>query len=95
MAHHNKASTLVITDSQMSPSTRFATALLTVKEGNAFGFRSLTNTMCLCQALFIALAYKLELNIEQLEEGFRRSAVIARPAFSPIDFRSRKLLVSR
>jgi DNA-binding MurR/RpiR family transcriptional regulator len=67
MAHHNKASTLVITDSQMSPLARFATALLTVKEGNAFGFRSLTNTMCLCQALFIALAYKLELNIEQLE----------------------------
>jgi DNA-binding MurR/RpiR family transcriptional regulator len=68
MAHYNKASTLVITDSQMSPPARFASVLLTVKEGNAFGFRSLTNTICLCQALFIALAYKLELNIEQPQE---------------------------
>jgi DNA-binding MurR/RpiR family transcriptional regulator len=68
MAHYNKASTLVITDSQMSPLARFASVLLTVKEGNAFGFRSLTNTICLCQALFIALAYKLELNIEQRQE---------------------------
>jgi DNA-binding MurR/RpiR family transcriptional regulator len=68
MAHHNKAGTLVITDSQMSPLARFASVLLTVREGNAFGFRSLTNTICLCQALFISLAYKLELNIEQSQE---------------------------
>ena len=68
MAHHNKASTLIITDSQMSPLARFASVLLTVREGNAFGFRSLTNTICLCQALFISLAYKLELNIEQSQE---------------------------
>ena len=68
MAHYNKASTLVITDSQMSPLARFASVLLTVKEGNAFGFRSLTNTICLCQALFVSLAYKLELNIEQSQE---------------------------
>ena len=68
MAHHNRASTLIITDSQMSPLARFASVLLTVREGNAFGFRSLTNTMCLCQALFISLAYKLELNIEQSQE---------------------------
>jgi DNA-binding MurR/RpiR family transcriptional regulator len=39
--------------------------LLTVKEGSAFAFRSLTNAMCLCQALFIALAYRLELNVEE------------------------------
>ena len=68
MAHHNRAGTLIITDSQMSPLARFASVLLTVREGNAFGFRSLTNTMCLCQALFISLAYKLELNIEQSQE---------------------------
>ena len=65
MASHNKAGALVITDSQLSPLARFATVLLLVKEGDAFGFRSLTNTMCLCQALFISLAYKLELNLEQ------------------------------
>jgi DNA-binding MurR/RpiR family transcriptional regulator len=68
MSHHNKASTLIITDSQMSPLARFASVLLTVREGSAFGFRSLTNTICLCQALFISLAYKLELNIEQSQE---------------------------
>jgi DNA-binding MurR/RpiR family transcriptional regulator len=68
MAHHNKAGALLITDSQLSPLARFATVLLIVKEGNAFGFRSLTNTICLCQALFISLAYKLELNIEQTQE---------------------------
>jgi DNA-binding MurR/RpiR family transcriptional regulator len=68
MAHHNKAGALVITDSQLSSLARFASVLLIVKEGNAFGFRSLTNTMCLCQALFISLAYKLELNIEQTQE---------------------------
>jgi DNA-binding MurR/RpiR family transcriptional regulator len=68
MAHHNKAGSLVITDSQMSALARFASVLLIVKEGNAFGFRSLTNTLCLCQALFISLAYKLELNLEQTPE---------------------------
>ena len=68
MSHYNKASTLLITDSQMSPLARFASVLLTVREGSAFGFRSLTNTICLCQALFISLAYKLELNIEQPQE---------------------------
>ena len=65
MARHNSAGALVITDSQLSPLARFASVLLLVKEGNAFGFRSLTNTMCLCQALFISLAYKLELNLEE------------------------------
>jgi DNA-binding MurR/RpiR family transcriptional regulator len=68
MAHHNKAGALVITDSKLSSLARFASVLLTVREGNAFGFRSLTNTICLCQALFISLAYKLELNIEQTQE---------------------------
>jgi DNA-binding MurR/RpiR family transcriptional regulator len=65
MAGHNNAGAVVITDSQLSPLARFATALLLVQEGDAFGFRTLTNTMCLCQALFISLAYKLELNLEQ------------------------------
>jgi hypothetical protein len=30
-------------------------------ESSTFGFRSLTNTMCLAQSLFIALAYQTEL----------------------------------
>ena len=39
-----------------------------MKEGSAFAFRSLTSTICLCQALFIALAYRLELNVEESKE---------------------------
>jgi DNA-binding MurR/RpiR family transcriptional regulator len=68
VAHHHHAKALIITDSQMSPLARYANALLTVKEGSAFAFRSLTSTICLCQALFIALAYKLELNVEETKD---------------------------
>ena len=68
IAHRNKAKTLVITDSKLAPLARNADALLTVAEGKAFAFRSLTSTICLCQALFIALAYKLELNIEEIKD---------------------------
>jgi DNA-binding MurR/RpiR family transcriptional regulator len=67
-AQHHGARTLVITDSQFSPLARHASAHLFVKEGSAFAFRSLTSTICLCQALFIALAYRLELNVEESRE---------------------------
>ena len=56
---------LAITDSAMSPLTAGSSATLLVKEASAFSFRSLTNTMCLCQGLFIALASRLELDLEQ------------------------------
>jgi len=65
VAQHHQAKTLVITDSRLSPLARYANAQLYVKEGSAFAFRSLTSTFCLCQALFIALAYRLELNVEE------------------------------
>lgn len=65
VGHHQRAKLLVISDSTLSPLARIADALLTVAEGNAFSFRSLTSTICLCQALFIALAYRLELDIEE------------------------------
>jgi DNA-binding MurR/RpiR family transcriptional regulator len=65
VAQQHHAKTLVITDSQLSPLARHANAQLFVKEGSAFAFRSLTSTFCLCQALFIALAYRLELNVEE------------------------------
>jgi DNA-binding MurR/RpiR family transcriptional regulator len=68
MAHHQKAKSLVITDSQLSPLARYASVLLPVDETGAFAFRSLTNVMCLSQALFIALAYKLELHVEETKE---------------------------
>lgn len=67
-AQHHGAKTLVITDGQLSPLARHASAHLFVKEGSAFAFRSLTSTICLCQALFIALAYRLELNVEESRE---------------------------
>ncbi len=67
-AQHHGAKTLVITDSQLSPLARHASASLFVKEGSAFAFRSLTSTICLCQTLFIALAYRLELNVEESKE---------------------------
>ncbi|MFM9435785.1 DNA-binding MurR/RpiR family transcriptional regulator [Janthinobacterium sp. CG_23.3] len=68
LAHDNGAKVLVITDSKLAPLARTADALLTVTEGSAFAFRSLTSTICLCQALFIALAYKLELDIEEIKQ---------------------------
>ena len=52
---------IAITDSQMSPLASLAAAVLVVNESSTFGFRSLTNTMCLAQSLFIALAYRTEL----------------------------------
>jgi DNA-binding MurR/RpiR family transcriptional regulator len=52
---------IAITDSQLSPLAPLAAATLVVHESSTFGFRSLTNTMCLAQSLFIALAYRTEL----------------------------------
>lgn len=68
LARRHRAKTLVITDSALSPLARDAHALLTVKEGSAFAFRSLTGTLCLCQALFVALAYRLELKVEETRD---------------------------
>ena len=66
-AHSHRARVLVISDTTISPLARYANALLTVREGSAFAFRSLTSTICLCQALFIALAYRLELQFEEIQ----------------------------
>jgi DNA-binding MurR/RpiR family transcriptional regulator len=52
-----------ITDSRMSPLSPEAAVSLFVSESSTFGFRSLTNTMALVQSLFIALAYRLELDM--------------------------------
>jgi len=67
-AQRRHAKTVVITDSRMAPLARDAAALFTVKEGSAFAFRSLTSTLCLCQALFVALAYRLEWNVEETKD---------------------------
>lgn len=63
-AQSRGARTLVITDSTLSPVARQADAVLLVNEGASFAFRSLSATLCLCQALFIAVAYRLELKVE-------------------------------
>ena len=65
IAHARGARLLAITDSGMSPVARDAQAHVLVKEASAFSFRSLTNTLCLCQGLFIALASSLELDLDQ------------------------------
>ena len=52
---------VAITDSQMSPLAALSAVTLVVHESSTFGFRSLSNTMCLAQSLFIALAYRTEL----------------------------------
>lgn len=68
IASQNKADLLVITDSKLSPLARGANTILTVKEGSAFAFRSMSSTISLCQALFIALSYRMELVIEETRD---------------------------
>jgi DNA-binding MurR/RpiR family transcriptional regulator len=68
IAQHNQAKTLIITDSNLSPLAKRANAILLVNEGSSFAFRSLSATLCLCQALFIAVAYRLELKVDQIHE---------------------------
>jgi DNA-binding MurR/RpiR family transcriptional regulator len=65
VARSRGARVLAITDSALSPLSHGASACLLVKEASAFSFRSLTNTLCLCQGLFIALASRLELDLDQ------------------------------
>ena len=62
-----QARQLVITDSQPAAGARGRRGI----DGQGrlgLSFRSLTSTICLCQALFIALACRLELNIEETKE---------------------------
>lgn len=64
LAVERNATVVAITDSSLSPIARAAAVSLTVHESEAYFFRSLASTMSLAQALFIALAYRLELNME-------------------------------
>lgn len=56
------AKTIAITDSLMSPLSSQAQTTFLVQDGSTFGFRALGNAMALAQSLFIALAYRLELD---------------------------------
>jgi DNA-binding MurR/RpiR family transcriptional regulator len=64
------AKLIAITDSRMSPLARDAAAALLVQDNATFGFRSLTSTMGLAQSLFIALAYRLELDYSPTQQAF-------------------------
>jgi hypothetical protein len=52
---------VAITDSQTSPFAALADVTLVVHESSTFGFRSLSNTLCLARSLFIALTHRTEL----------------------------------
>lgn len=68
------AGIIAITDGQLSPIAQHAHVVLTVTEGTAFAFRSLTSTITLCQTLFIALATRLELDLSQTHDQDREDA---------------------
>ena len=63
-ARERGACIIAITDSRLSPLARFATCSLLVQETSVFGFRALTNSMAVAQSLFMALAYRLELDYQ-------------------------------
>lgn len=67
-ARQQQSNTLILTDSHLSPLAKNANSLLLVNEGSAMAFRSLSATLCLCQALFVAVAYRLELNVDEIHE---------------------------
>jgi len=69
---------IAITDSRMSPLCGDATVTLLVSESSTFGFRALTNTMALVQSLFIALAYRLELDVPAAASGTLPAPAAAR-----------------
>ncbi|MGK9872228.1 hypothetical protein O6151_24050, partial [Salmonella enterica subsp. enterica] len=52
---------VALSDSALGPLAEHASVLLQVQDGATFGFRSLTSTLCLAQSLFLALAYRLEI----------------------------------
>ncbi len=64
LAEEREAMIVAITDSALSPIARAASAALVVQEAEAYHFRSMACTMSLAQALFIALAYRLELALD-------------------------------
>jgi DNA-binding MurR/RpiR family transcriptional regulator len=68
-AHAKGARIISIIDSSLSPLARFSNSALLVQETSVFGFRALTNTMAVAQSLFMALAYRLELDYQPTRSG--------------------------
>ena len=71
LAVEREATVVAITDSAFSPISRAATVTLTVHESEEYYFRALACTMSLVQCLFIALAYRLELNLVEVDNQER------------------------
>ncbi|HEX7156391.1 MAG TPA: SIS domain-containing protein, partial [Burkholderiaceae bacterium] len=69
LAVERGARLIAITDSRMSPLAAATATTLLVHESSTFGFRALTNAMALAQGLFIALAYRLELDYKPTARG--------------------------
>ena len=59
-ARERGATVVALTDSRLGPVAAAADAVLTVQQAELFGFRTLSSTMCLAQALYIAVAYRLQ-----------------------------------
>ncbi len=57
-AHNNGADILLISDDANCPGAARSTIVLPVADAEVRGFRSLTSSMCLAQALCIALGYR-------------------------------------
>jgi len=53
------AKLIAITDSTFSPLAKEAAVTLLAQDSALYGFRSLTSSLCLAQALFIGLAYQI------------------------------------
>jgi DNA-binding MurR/RpiR family transcriptional regulator len=52
------AAVIVISDSMVSPISRFASVFFEIKDAEVQGFRSLTASLCLAQTLAVGLAMK-------------------------------------
>jgi len=57
-AAERKASVIVISDSMVSPISRFADVFFEIKDAEVQGFRSLTASLCLAQTLAVGLAMR-------------------------------------
>ncbi|HVO01988.1 MAG TPA: MurR/RpiR family transcriptional regulator [Candidatus Cybelea sp.] len=57
-AASRRASVIVISDSMVSPISRFASVFFEIKDAEVQGFRSLTASLCLAQTLAVGLAMR-------------------------------------
>jgi DNA-binding MurR/RpiR family transcriptional regulator len=82
-ASANGAKVLSITDSTVSPIAKSADTLLQVREAEIRGFRSLSASMCLAQALVIGFAFDSTRHAERRTRARRRSSTAATKQADP------------